>query len=190
MTPQLERENMIPAKKPVQNTPATVVKVFYSYSHEDEIYRRKLEKHLKLLQRQGIISSWHDRFIESGSVWEKRLKHHLESAQIILLLISPDFLNSDYCYDIEMKRALQRHKSGKARVIPIALRPVDNSDAPFMQLQGLPPGFKPVTEWNNEDRAFANIASGIRRVAEEFRRGPDDHPALPHRCLLLSIRWG
>ena len=152
------------------NMPQTdTVQLFYSYSHEDEHYRQQLEKHLKLLQRQGIIDGWHDRNIESGAVWEADLKAHLDSAQIILLLISPDFLFSDYCYDIEMKQALARHATGNARVIPISLRPTDNQDAPFMKLQGLPTGFKPITECANEDRAFVNIAEGIRKVALQFK---------------------
>jgi hypothetical protein len=153
------------------------ISLFYSYSHQDEAYRQLLEKHLTLLQRQGVIATWHDRLIEAGELWETALKHHLDSAQLILLLISPDFIASDYCYDIEMKRALERHAAGTARVIPVALRPVDHQAAPFMQLQGLPSGFKPVTEWDNLDRAFADIASGIRQAASRFHH----HPAVPHR---------
>ncbi|MDM8547890.1 toll/interleukin-1 receptor domain-containing protein [Candidatus Venteria ishoeyi] len=152
------------------------VSLFYSYSHEDEAYRQYLEKHLKLLQRMGIIRVWHDRMIEAGMLWETDIKQQLESAQIILLLISPDFLFSDYCYDIEMKRALQRHHAGTARVVPIALRPVDSTDAPFMVLQGLPTGFKPVTEWANQDRAFVNIAQGIRQLARQIQQPNHNRP--------------
>jgi hypothetical protein len=148
------------------------VELFYSYAHADEAYRLTLEKHLKLLQRQGVISAWHDRKIMPGSGWAEDLHHYLESAHIILLLISPDFIASDYCYDIEMKRALERHRTGAARVVPVALRPVDNCNAPFMQLQGLPEGFRPISEWDNQDRAFAAVAQGIRRLAEGLRYRP------------------
>ena len=166
------------------SSPVANIRVFYSYAHADESYRSKLEKHLKLLQRQGVIDAWHDRKIGAGEEWEAVLQGHLENAQIILLLISPDFMASDYCYDIEMKRALERHRQGEARVVPVALRPVDNYAAPFMHLQGLPPGFRPISEWDNEDRAFAEIALGIRRLAGYFRR-----PAPPHRQH-PPRRWG
>src|SRR6516165_5669862 len=99
--------------------------LFYSYSHEDEILRDQLEKHLRHLQRQGLISAWHDRQILAGETWEHEIDRHLEMASIILLLISPDFLGSDYCYENEMQRALERHERGEARVIPLILRPCD-----------------------------------------------------------------
>jgi hypothetical protein len=145
------------------------IEVFFSYAHEDESLRDKLAKHLKLLERQGVIQGWHDRQILPGTEWQGQLDRHLETAQIILLLISADFLASDYCYDIEMKRALERHEAGDARVIPIILRPVDNWDqSPFGKLQALPKGGKPITRWPNEDEAFANVAQGIRAVVATF----------------------
>ncbi len=98
------------------------VRVFYSYSHADEDLRQELEKHLSLLQRQGIIAGWHDRKILPGSAWEEELDQHLEEAQIVLLLLSADFMASNYCYDREMQRALERHAQGEAQVIPIYLR--------------------------------------------------------------------
>jgi internalin A len=154
---------------------STPVELFYSYAHADEAYRLTLEKHLKLLQRQGVISAWHDRKIMPGALWSEDVHHYLERAHIILLLISPDFIASDYCYDIEMKRALERHRTGSARVVPVALRPVDHCDAPFMHLQGLPDGFRPISEWDNQDRAFAAVAQGIRILAQALHI----RPALP-----------
>src|SRR2546423_7329297 len=139
--------------------------LFYSYAHEDELLRQHLETHLSLLRRQGLISEWHDRRIAAGTEWKQEIDRHLEMASIILLLISPDFLASDYCYDIEMQRALERHQRGEARVIPIVLRPVDWHTAPFGHLQSLPRDGKPVTEWDNRDAAFRDIAQGIRRAA-------------------------
>src|SRR5436305_14218404 len=100
------------------------VNVFISYAHEDELLRQQLDTHLSLLRRQELISDWHDRQILAGDDWRRDIDQHLETASIILLLISPDFLASDYCYEIEMQRALERHKLGEARVIPIILRPV------------------------------------------------------------------
>src|SRR5262245_44427221 len=95
------------------------VRVFYSYAHEDEELRDELEKHLRLMQRQGIIQAWHDREITAGRAWKDAIDEHLEAAELILLLISSDFLQSDYCYDFEMKRALTRHDAGDAWVLPI-----------------------------------------------------------------------
>src|SRR5579859_1437165 len=107
------------------------VEVFYSYAHEDEVLRNELEKHLSILQRLGLISSWHDRQIVAGTDWAKAIDTHLETASLILLLVSSDFLVSDYCYGVEMKRALERHQMKEARVIPILLRPVEWKGAPF-----------------------------------------------------------
>ena len=152
------------------------VRVFYSYAHEDEALRDKLETHLSLLQRQGIIQAWHDREITAGRAWKDAIDQNLEAAELILLLISPDFLHSDYCYDIEMQRALARHEAGEAWVLPIHLRPVDWQGAPFARLQALPTDARPVTEWADPDQAFRNIAQGIRQVAQAIRHTAADVP--------------
>ena len=152
------------------------VRVFYSYAHEDEALRNKLETHLSLLQRQGIIQAWHDREITAGRAWKDAIDQNLEAAELILLLISPDFLHSDYCYDIEMQRALERHDTGDAWVLPIHLRPVDWQDAPFARLQALPTDARPVTEWADPDQAFRNIAQGIRQVTQAIRHTAADVP--------------
>ena len=145
------------------------INLFYSYSHADEALRDELEKHLKLLQRQNVIDTWHDRKISSGAEWDKAINNNLDTADIILLLISADFLASDYCWDIEIQRAMQRHKEGSALVIPVILRPCDAGNADFMKLQGLPKNFKPVTTWANPDEAFTDIAKGIRAAAVGIR---------------------
>jgi TIR domain/NACHT domain len=140
--------------------------VFISYAHEDESWRQQLETHLSLLRRQGLIADWHDRRILAGDEWGRDIDEHLETAAIILLLISPDFLASDYCYQVEMRRALERHECGDVRVIPIILRPCDWQSSPFVHLQCLPPNGKALTEWNNQDVAFLEVAQGVRRVIE------------------------
>lgn len=144
------------------------IKLFYSYAHEDEALRERLEVHLKLLKRQGILQDWHDRAIGAGSEWAEQISTHLESADLILLLISPDFIASDYCWDIELKRAMERHEAGEARVIPIILRETDWTGAPFGKLQALPKDAKPVKSWPDQDAAFVDIARGIRKIAEEW----------------------
>ena len=145
------------------------VSLFYSYSHKDEALREQLEKHLAILQRHHIISGWHDRAIPAGSVWEQQIHEHLETADIILLLVSADFLASDYCWGKEVTRAMARHEAGMARVIPVLLRAVDWTGAPFSTLQALPKDAGPVTSWSNPDEAFADIARGIRQVVTSWR---------------------
>src|SRR5215470_15647951 len=113
----------------------TALTLFYSYAHEDEVLRDQLEKHLVQLQRQELIASWHDRKILPGSTWANEIDANLEAASMVLLLVSPDFLASTYCYEIEMQRALERHQRGEARVIPIILRPCDWQHSPLKDLQ-------------------------------------------------------
>lgn len=144
------------------------VELFFSYSHKDEALRDQLATHLKLLERQGIISAWHDRKIVPGSEWAGDINQYLNQADIILLLVSADFLASDYCWDIEIQKALTRHDAGEATVIPVILRPVDWSSAPFARLQALPKDAQPVMTWNLPDLAFMDIAKGIRFKAEEL----------------------
>lgn len=153
---QRQKDKIMATPKPIE--------VFYSYSHQDEKLRKTLEKHLKFLQRDGIISSWHDRKISPGDEWKGEIDSHLKSAQIILLLISADFIASDYCYDIEMKRAMKRHAAGEAKVIPIILRACEWQNAPFGKLQALPTDGKPVKSWSNSAEAFTNIAQGLKRI--------------------------
>ena len=153
---------------PDVNSPKSPVTLFYSYSHKDEALRDKLNTHLKLLERHGLISSWHDRAIGAGREWEKVISEQLEAAEIILLLISADFLASDYIYDVELKRTMERHENGEARVIPVILRACDWHPAPFGKLQALPKDAQPVTSWPNQDEAYTNIARGIRAVAKEL----------------------
>jgi hypothetical protein len=148
---------------------ARPVKLFYSYAHEDEDLRDKLNTHLKILLRQQIIDEWYDRDIQPGAEWADEIDENLESAQIILLLISADFIASDYCYGIELKRAMEKHEAREACVIPIILRDCDWSGESFGRLQALPRNAKPVTSFSNRDEAFADIARGIRRVAEGLR---------------------
>ena len=144
------------------------IEVFFSYSHKDEELCGELLKHLSILKRQGVIQDWHDRKIGAGTEWEGEINTHLNTAGVILLLISADFLASDYCYDVEMKRALKRHDAGEARVIPVILRPVDWKGAPFGKLQALPTDAKPVTSWPDRDQAFLNVAQGIRAAVKEL----------------------
>lgn len=121
--------------------------LFFSYSHADEALRDQLEKQLAMLKRQGAIETWHDRRIGAGSDFGSEIDDHVNKDDIILLLVSSDFLASDYCYDREMLRAMERHKAGEAVVIPVILRACDWHNAPFGKLNAVPRDGRPVTLW-------------------------------------------
>lgn len=145
------------------------VEVFFSYAHEDESLRDELEKHLSALRNSGLVATWHDRRITAGREWALEIDDHIESAGLILLLISADFLSSGYCSGIEAVRALERHKEGSAVVIPVILKPVDWEGEPFEKLAMLPADARPVTKWPSRADGFKDVAKGIRRVVEEMR---------------------
>ncbi len=149
------------------------LKVFVSYAHEDESFKDKLIKHLAILKRQSLIDAWQDRQIRAGEDWQRQIDAELEAAEVILLLISSDFLASDFCWGIEMTRAIERHDAGTATVIPVILRSVEWDQAPFAKLQALPKGAQAVNTWDREDDAFADIAKSIRLAVEALieRRG-------------------
>jgi TIR domain len=148
-------------------TPSRPVTLFYSYAYEDEDLRKQLEDHLRLLQRKGLLSFWHNRAIRPGDNRAGEIDNHLNSADIILLLVSVAFLASDYLYEIEMHRALERHQRGDARVIPIILRDCDWSNAPFADLQVLPKDGRSVTTYPNRDKVWTDVTRGIREVLEK-----------------------
>ena len=144
------------------------VKIFFCYAHEDEALLKKLKDHLMPLQRQRHIDVWHDRDITAGVEWEREINEHLNTAQIILLLVSADFMGSDYCYGIEMKRAVERHEQEEARVIPIILRHVYWQGEPLGKLQALPRDAIPVKSWQDQDEALYNVVEGIHKVVMDL----------------------
>jgi len=154
-----------------------MVEVFFSYSHRDEKLRDELEVHLAMLKRHGVINTWHDRRIGAGNEVEDTINEHLESAHIILLLVSPYFLASDYCYDIELRRALERHKEGEARVIPIILEPCDWQSAPFGKLLATPRDGKPISKFSNIHDAFLQVVQDIRLAVTESSVEVEDQTA-------------
>src|SRR5258708_9749641 len=136
------------------------VKIFFSYAHEDELLLNKFKAHLKPLQQKGLID-WYDRDISAGTEWAKEIDRHLNEAQVILLLVSPDFIASEYCYGEEMERALERHGKGEVQVIPIILRPVAWQETPIAHFSVLPKNKKPITMWHNRDQAFDEVVTVI-----------------------------
>ena len=149
-----------------------MARLFFSYSRKDESVRDELEVHLAMLKRQGVINTWHDRRIVAGDEFDGAISEHLESADIILLLVSPYFLASQYCYDIEMKRAMERHAEGSARVIPVIVDPCDWHPAPFGKLLAMPQDAKPISKYPNMHDAFLEIAKAIRTAAESSSEKP------------------
>lgn len=148
------------------------MKVFISYSHKDEAALRRLHTHLAVLRRDGRIENWFDREILAGGEIDAEIAERLESSGIFLLLVSPDFLASDYCVEREMKRALERHCSGAARVVPIIVEPCDWASTPLHDLKALPRDGKPISEWTNENNAYLDVVNELRRIlqAEETPR--------------------
>jgi adenylate kinase family enzyme len=145
------------------------LEVFCCYAREDQEMLERLKKHLAPMQRSGQITIWSDFNLNAGVEWEKEQHQHLESADIVLLLISPDFMNSDYCYSTEMARSIQRHDEGSAHIIPILLRSTYWKDAPFANIQMAPMDAKPVTRWPDLDDALHDITVHINRVVSDLR---------------------
>lgn len=144
------------------------IKVFCSYSHKDEHLKENMEAHLSSLERTGIIFQWNDRKIEPGEDWDTSINSHLSEADIILLLISPDFVASDYCFSSEMKIAVDLHNSKKAKTIPVFIRPCNFKSLPFAKLQGLPKDANPITKWENEDDGWLDVTNGIERACHSI----------------------
>ncbi|GHO96094.1 hypothetical protein KSF_061420 [Reticulibacter mediterranei] len=157
-----EQDSLYPSKeKPI--------KLFYCYAREDERLRRQLEKHLAPLKREGLIMEWYDRKISPGKDYQREILLQIEASDIFLTLISPAFMNSDYCNNIELSRALEKHISGEIRVVPVILRPVDWTHTRLGELLALPQDALPVTEWKPRDKGLQDVARGIRMVVEELQ---------------------
>ena len=148
-----------------------MLSIFFSYSHKDETVRDELEVHLSQLKRENTISVWHDRRIEAGDDFAGVINKNLEKANIILLLVSPYFLASDYCYEVEMQRALKKHELGEVTVIPIILDPCDWKNAPFGKLLAVPRDGKPISKYPNQHDAFLEIVQAIREIVKEVNFG-------------------
>lgn len=130
----------------------------------------ELARHPSVLKREGLVQPISNRVIPAGSEWNQVISEHLKRANIFIILVSADFLASDYCYDVEMKRALERHESGSARVIPIIVRPCSWSFTPFGRLQALPRDAKPITTWIDRDAEWASIIEALRLVYSEIKK--------------------
>jgi len=146
----------------------TSVEVFCSYSHRDEELRKQFEAHVALMRRNNLIRIWHDREILAGDDWAGEIDSHLNSADLITLFVSSDFLNSDYCYEKELARAMQRHTEEDILVVPIIVRACDWQDAPFGKLQAVPTDGKAVTSWTDIDEAWTEVARHLKLCVAEL----------------------
>jgi formylglycine-generating enzyme required for sulfatase activity len=169
------------------------IEVFFSYSKADKPLRDKLGIHLSSLERQKVITSWHDRQITAGEEWKQEIDHRIQMADIILLLISPDFIASKYCYEVELYEvelpaAMARHEAGEACVVPILMRPVaDWESLPFAKLQLYPTGGRPITRWRDEDEAFVDVVKGIKKAVSQLLEKRSFTLNLPDRISLEMI---
>lgn len=153
------------------------IRVFISYSHKDEELRDQLEVQLAMLKRQGLIDIWHDRRMMAGDRLDWTISEELDAADIVLLLVSPDFLASDYCYKIEKGRALERHREGTARLISVILRPCDWAHTDLSQYLVTPKDGQAITLWPNIDVAMLDVVTSIRTAIEEISIVSEPSPA-------------
>jgi hypothetical protein len=147
----------------------SAVKIFTSYAHEDEGLKGELDKFLKVLKRSGKIATWNDRELIAGQEWNENIMYELREANIILLLVSVDFIASDFIWDNELVEAMKRHEAGTACVVPIILRNCQWTSLPFAKLQALPKNATPVTDYQDPDEAFTEIVTGIERLVDHIR---------------------
>jgi hypothetical protein len=148
----------------------TILNIFFAYSRADASYRDRLDKHLSALKRREYINTWYDGEIEAGKEWEKEIDRQLSRADIILLLISADFISSDYCYEHEMRKAISRHEKGDAVIVPVLLHPCDWLDTPFAKIQALPQNGKPISDpsWHSAETAFSEVALRLKEIVEKL----------------------
>jgi hypothetical protein len=153
---------------PVEDNKMSAVKVFISYSHADEEYRSALTTHLSALERNGIIELWQDRSIKPGINWKNEIDQRIEEAEIVILLVSANFIESDYCYEKEMKRALERHSAEEAIVLPVIVRASAWDQTPLATLQALPTDAKPIKKWDDPDEAWIEVFKGVLNAAKKI----------------------
>lgn len=146
-----------------------MVKIFCSYAHEDKNHREQLERYLGALKHQGYIEVWCDREIGPGMLWDQEIHEHLDTADLFLPLVSAYFLASQYCWGVEMQRALERLNREEVAIVPILVRPVVVQGTPISHLQMLPTGGKPISRWSNREEAYTDVATGIGKVVDRLR---------------------
>jgi TIR domain len=164
------------------------LRIFCSYSHEDEEYLNELWISLAGVRQQGLIEWWHDREISPGIDWDQAIDENLDSSEIVLLLVTPNFMSSEYVQKKEIKRALEKHERGEARVIPIIIRYTDWKWAPIGKLQALPKDGTPIVAWPDRDEAWLDVVRGVRKAVEELTGKPSERRPKAHELEDLTDR--
>jgi hypothetical protein len=152
-------------------------KVFVSYSHLDEKFRGELDVQLTILKNKGYLDWWTDQKLVPGDEWEKEILEKLQESDIILLLVSAYFLASPFCWGVELAKAIERHDQGTARVVPIFVRECVPEETPIEKLHGVPRKDRPVSNWKDRHKAWKDVAKGVQKAVEEWRKRPDLVPA-------------
>jgi replicative DNA helicase len=162
-------------------SPGGPCRVFISYARTDERYRKRLAVHLVPLVRAGIIDVWSDRTIAAGADWEGDIRRALATADIVLLLVTPNFVASVHCFERELPEAMRRHAEGGLCILPVLVKSVDLVNLPIGKFQGLPTDLRPISAWRDADDAWLQVAQGVRKAAEEIQaaRGGRRHRHLP-----------
>ncbi len=155
------------------------IKVFISYSRKDKEYKEELLEFLAPMRRNNVIQIWNDKDIVPGEQWEDELLERLTTADIVIFLVSPSLLNSDYIHRVEIKGAMERHKKGELVIIPILIRNSDFAESDFKTFQGLPADLKPVTTWDDRDSAWLSVTKGLKRVIESIQKKIEAKKATP-----------
>lgn len=163
------------------------VTVLLCYARKDESMAGELKNHLSSFIRNGHIALWEHGNISPGAEWKQEMDTHLNEAQMILLLMSASFLASDYCYSVQMQRAIERHERKEARVIPVILRPVHWNEPPIDKLQPLPDYAKPISKWADRDEGYKNVADGIDRVREQLKAHSLPGPTAEREALMADL---
>ena len=166
------------------------VRLFISYAAKDDDLVAQLKKHLSLLKRQSLIEAWTDRPLLADQDFQGVIDERLEIADIVVLLVTPSFMASSYCYEGEMERALELNRQGEIRVIPVLSRPCDLTGAPFSNLRGLPSNGLPVSKWSDADEAWMNVVQGLRQVVETLKDRPARTGTRPEPALLKAGTTG
>ena len=157
------------------------VRIFISYAHEDEPFREDLGVHLSVLLRLGLVDIWHDRRLLPGDEFRQHIDGHLEQADVILFLVSPHFTASDFCWQLEMQRALERHREGTARAVPVIVRHSDWRSTRLGGLTALPKDGRPVKAWPDPDEAWLDVVAGLKRIIRELQAAPGPTGIPPSR---------
>ena len=160
------------------------MKAFLSYSHRDERALDRLRVHLAQLKREGRLSDWYDREIPAGGVIDSEIDHRLSESELFIALVSPDFIASDYCHDVEMATALQRHKEGTLHFVPVILSQCDWRSTPMGKLKALPRDGLPIEEWHNQESAYFDVAQELRALVTQGSEFEQQAPSDSHESAI------